>query len=259
MTEKKQFQPTQKRILEAKGKGNIPRSTILTKGIGLLVIVSVFSICERFCWEENKLLLQYTLGVGFRHPIELFKIWTSLFVKSTGVVFGISIFAIILSELMQVGFHLNFNLLVPDFGRLSPLKGWQRMVEGISQILEIGFRILIVLMAYWLFQLERVLAGFVSSNLLDPPFSGAIVEQLHMGLVVSSISVIGIGIVEYLLKRRKFFIEQSMSVEEIRQELKDSEGNPEVKGWRNLIYRELLNQDLIRRVRNSKVIVPKSG
>ena len=63
------------------------------------------------------------------------------------------------------------------------------------------------------------------------------------------------GVLDFLVKRKEYLKELSMSHDEIRRETKDEEGDPLVKTMRRLQHEELLQRDLVARVRRSKVIV----
>ena len=64
-----------------------------------------------------------------------------------------------------------------------------------------------------------------------------------------------LGLTEYMLERRRFTAELSMSLDELRQEMKDDEGDPHVKASRRQMHRALAYEELVARVRASRVVI----
>lgn len=64
-----------------------------------------------------------------------------------------------------------------------------------------------------------------------------------------------IAALDYLYQRYKWLNEHKMSIEEVKREYKESEGDPMVKSQRKQLHRELLNQNAVDNVRRAKVLV----
>lgn len=60
---------------------------------------------------------------------------------------------------------------------------------------------------------------------------------------------------DYWVRRRAFMRSVSMSAEELKQELKQDEGDPALKSYRRSLHEALALQDLARRIRTTRVII----
>ncbi|MCB0318766.1 MAG: EscU/YscU/HrcU family type III secretion system export apparatus switch protein, partial [Bdellovibrionales bacterium] len=60
---------------------------------------------------------------------------------------------------------------------------------------------------------------------------------------------------EYWINKKKFIKEMSMSHTELKNEHKEDEGDPLLKFSRKALHQEILSQDLVQRVKNSKVVI----
>ena len=64
-----------------------------------------------------------------------------------------------------------------------------------------------------------------------------------------------LGVVDLLVQRKQFNRELSMSVDEVRREERETEGDPRHRAARRSIYEAQIMQDIVSRVRRSKVIL----
>ena len=74
-------------------------------------------------------------------------------------------------------------------------------------------------------------------------------------LCIAAVVLILWGIADFGLKRRVFYRELSMSYDELKREVRDQEGDPHLKSARFAEHQSFLQQDLVARVRKSKVII----
>ena len=63
------------------------------------------------------------------------------------------------------------------------------------------------------------------------------------------------GVIEYIVRRKKYFSELSMSFDELRQEMREEEGDPHIKVAQQQLHQALAYEELVARVRASKVLI----
>ncbi len=254
MSEQKQFKHTTKKLKDERNKGNILKSPLLTKGLSALAAIIGVIIITRFSWERNRMLLEYGLTKGFLQPMTTFEIWSGVLCDYLLASLGAALIVSICVESFQVGGFFNFTLALPDPKRVNPGEGIQRLAGGFKQVVELIARIIILVAAFWFFR-SKELAQFAMDGMVygsnAPHWSQEMGRALQCGVAV----IICLGFVEYGLKRRKYFRDLSMSLDDVRRESKEDEGSPEMKGHRKALHRSILDQDLVRRVRSSKVII----
>ena len=80
-------------------------------------------------------------------------------------------------------------------------------------------------------------------------------DVIWKGLGFGVFALILLGSLEYVINRHKFLKEMSMTHTELKREHKEDEGDPYLKSSRKLLHQELLSQDLVQRVKRSKVVI----
>lgn len=74
-------------------------------------------------------------------------------------------------------------------------------------------------------------------------------------LVVTALVLLAIGIVDYVVQRRQFLESMKMSKQEVKQEFKEMEGDPEVKSHLETAQRDMLKQSMPRAVKEADVVI----
>jgi len=80
-------------------------------------------------------------------------------------------------------------------------------------------------------------------------------DLAHSAVYIGAAVLLVFGAIDFLLQRRKFYRELSMSLDDLRREHKDEEGDPHIRSARKHMHQTLSNEDITARVRRSKVIV----
>ena len=251
MPEKKEHRPTRKKIEKVRQKGQVLKGPALAKvaaAFGGFAII--FSVLPRH-WVEGKLLLEYCFNLPETSVGSCMIQGSQLaFLASLSVLLGASSLAIAV-ELLQVGWRPQLNVLGPRLERINPVSGLRRLFGG---FVETGIRLPFVLLlavsagvSLWL-EIKQSVGivlfghGFGSGGIFSAVLVSGVVVCLYAGC-------------EYLFKRRNFFIEQSMSTQELRDEFKESDGDPQVKSMRQSLHEEIALQEMAERIKSARVIV----
>lgn len=156
----------------------------------------------------------------------------------------------------QHGFRLSFQTLKMDFGRLNPFSALVKMfsreslwllIKGLLKLAVIGTA------AGWL------IVGQIRAypNLVQLPL-GTVVQQsgsmLTQVLLRAALAYFVIGLVDLAYQYFSFQKSIRMTTQELRDEMKDVEGNPQVKGKRRELARRLAQTGL-KEVKRSQVVV----
>jgi type III secretion protein U len=251
MGEQQQHKPTQKKLDKARKEGQVVKAPAVGKVAAMLAIFPLIIRYLPAYWVENRILLEYCLnsvgtsvGSCMYHGSQL-ALFTVLACLSSASLGGIAV------ELFQVGWKPQASLLAPRLDRVNPVSGVKRLFQGFR---EVALRLPFVI------GLAGVVAVFLTEELKNAilytvngvgigkqgPIRAALIAVLGLSLYASA---------EYFLKRRRFFIDQSMSTQELRDEYKNSEGDPQLKGMRQSMHEELAMQEIVARVKTAKVIV----
>jgi flagellar biosynthetic protein FlhB len=127
----------------------------------------------------------------------------------------------------------SLALLLPKIERLNPMNGLSQLLPSKQTFMEIGKQMLKLLaIGYISFGVIADALPLFSTLSSEPPLSAAAtVAQTAVQLVLRTCIAFGVvAVIDYWLVRRKFLEDAKMTKQEVRDEYKQQEGNPQVKG-----------------------------
>ena len=259
--EDKSLEPTARRLEKAREEGQFATSRDLTTLVLLLVAFL-------FIFTSGPLLVQQMVGMmreglSFSDPDR----WVDSMVQWTfGSFLGlIGLLALLIIPLLLVcvfaplslsGFRPVFAFKM-NWGRLDPIKGLGRLVslsttaELVKTILK-AFLILGVGMTYLIALLGNV------STLIHQDFSVAIVntsELIFNGSLLLLAPLVLIAVGDAIFQKFNFSRQMRMSQEEVKQEMKDTEGSPEIKSKLRQRQRQIAQSRMMAAIERADVVV----
>lgn len=253
--------PTPKRLKDARKQGQVHRSQDLTKTVSILVWLLMF-------WLMGGYLLAHIVDVfalAFNHMGSTDPLQLLADLRSAALLFvrGLLPFLIIASviglmlEFLQVGPVLALERVKPKLSHLNPAEGLKRvfsqenLVEVVKAVIKTGAMFGIVL-AVALSLLDQYLALPMGepADMLQVYWHGVVWIVIWTVFVFFFISVI-----DAVYQRFAFMKNLMMSRRDVRQEQRDTEGDPHVKGRRKELHREWSQQNMVAAVRSSNVVV----
>lgn len=251
----KKYAPSRKRLDKARKEGNVPKSQYLSQTAGIFAGILIGFIYLSNSWVEHKILIEYIWTEGFRSPGKVAGIAASKYLILTFKLLLIVSVVNILTELIQVGLHLEPVLLMLKLDRVNPLAGTKKLVENVkrSWLVVLRFFIIFTFLAWFFYGLAAELEGlvFLPFSALAPFFYSRI---MNLTATAGTLLLL-LALLDYYLQRRKWFNNVGMSVQDMKQEHKEDEGDPHVKAMRKYQHRELLQQALIKRIRAARVVI----
>jgi flagellar biosynthetic protein FlhB len=160
-------------------------------------------------------------------------------------------------HLLQTGFMFTPAKLKWDLGKLSPLKGFSRIfgLDGLIQFVKSLVKVAVTAaLAWWVIkphlpQLERLAA-------MDPaailPFLGEVLRRLVFAVLGLLLVVSGF---DWMIQRQRFLARMRMSKEELKEEFKNTEGDPHVKARQRQIRVERARRRMMQAVPKATVVV----
>ena len=177
--------------------------------------------------------------------------------KTAGPILLVTMLCAVVATFTQTKFLVTTELLKPQFERINPLKGIKRLfslkslIEALKGLLKIGLLMIIVYMSIRDMFLE-------SSRYLytDLPISAAHVVEYGAGMVVRiCIAFIVLAAVDYIYQRWDYERQMKMTKQEVKEEYKQMEGDPQVKGKIKQIQRERAQQRMMQQVPGADVVI----
>jgi len=255
--------PTPKRRQKARTEGSVAKSMDLNSAV-VLVAASLMLM-----WFGGQLMtgLKQIMVNVFREmgnvqvtpdsmPVYLWMGMKQIALLVAPLFLGVMAAGIVVN-VGQVGFKVTPKVMHPKFSRLNPLQGVQRLfslrslVELVKSILKLGVIGLIVYLTIS-GQFDKIY------NLSRIPIEsyGALVggALVHIFLVIS-LSLVVIGILDYVYNRVSFEKSLKMTKEEVKEEAKQSEGDPRVKSKvREIMIRSSLRR-MMKKVPEADVVI----
>ncbi|MDE3016888.1 MAG: flagellar biosynthesis protein FlhB [Pseudomonadota bacterium] len=235
--EQKTEAPTQKRLDEAMKKGNVPFSREVSNFLTLAMLALTVSWLAPSVLSHTARLLAPFLADADNLPADpagLGRILTKVMFGGAAAIalpLAGAIIATLTASLLQHGFVLSNEPIMPQFSRISPLAGIKRLfsarslmefVKGILKILLVG---LIAFIAVYPETAHiRQLPGSSAQAMLA--FLAMLAMRMTTGVAVA---MFFIAIFDLLFQRYQYAKSLRMSRQEIKDEFKQSEGDPMVK------------------------------
>lgn len=248
--------PTDKKKQDSAKKGNSLKSKDLTTNIvifvGICALSKVIAFDDFIALYSDALLNTNNLMVG-DYTIKLLMI----FLKISLPFIALCGFAGLFISMLQTKFTIAVDAIRLNFQALNPAEGIKKLFS-LRTIKELVKSILYLILFSWVTysvfysQIRRVLSvsdGGISS-LIHIWVSVGVYAALTFNLWSISILVLDFAS-EYLLHNNDLKMEKH----EVKQEHKENEGNPEIKGARRKAHREILTGEEKAAIRNSEVVM----
>ena len=262
-SEDKTEDPTQKRLDQALERGDVVKSQELNTWFVIAaatLVMSTFSgsIGTAVLVPMRNLIANswmiHTDGAGL---LALARSLSFAVIAAIGVPILMVMLAAIAGNMMQHRLVWSGEPLKPNFGKISPLAGAKRLfgkqaaanfAKGIFKLVLLGTVMVMILWPERL-RLESLLHMDVS-ELLGVTIS---LTKHLMGSVVALLALVAIG--DYLFQYRQWFERQKMSLQEMKQEFKQSEGDPHVKGRIRQLRHQRMKKRMMAAVPKASVII----
>ncbi len=162
-----------------------------------------------------------------------------------------------LSNFIQVGWHPTTKPLAPKLNRLSPLSGIKRLfsMKSIIELLKAFLKIIIILIIVYnsIINYEELILVLYDLPMIEA--YGLIANIcLDIGIKVGAFFVI-IALIDYIYERMSLSKQLKMSKYEVKQEYKQSEGNPEIKSRIRQKMREASMRRMMQDLPKADVII----
>ena len=260
---------TQKKLDDARKEGKVAKSKDLTEGFALVVLFLLLKIFMGYVGERMIGLFEATIG-RMAEFLQVNKAGLSTMAVITMLnnaiiellliiwpflVFGFAIAFLI--TIYQVGWKVSTKPLEPKLSKFNPINGFKRifskdsLFELLKSIVKIG-----------------IIAYITYSNLKDEANNIFILYEislnqaialvgeiiLDVGLQIAIVFVL-VGLVDYFYQKWKFADEMKMTKQEVKDEYKNTEGDPQIKGRIRQKMREASQRRMMQDVPTADVVI----
>ncbi|GLP94961.1 flagellar biosynthesis protein FlhB [Paraferrimonas sedimenticola] len=262
-SQEKTEQPTPKRLQQAREKGQVPRSkelgtasVLLAAAIGMVMVgpglgEALLNVMTRVFQPERDALFDAASTLS---------IWPMVFSELAKplLMFVVFLFAAAFAgNTLLGGITFSTKAAMPKLDKMSPLKGFKRMF-GIQALVELAKGIakflVVAIVAYLLlkFNFDDILS--LSAMHLPGNVAEAMGLLLKMFIILCSTMLL-IVLIDAPYQLWNHNKQLKMTKQEVKDEYKDTEGKPEVKGRIRQLQREISQRKMMGEVPNADVIL----
>jgi flagellar biosynthetic protein FlhB len=259
-------EPTEKKLREAREKGQVAKTPELPSALVVIFAFLVLFFIGSWIWDTIVRMTVYYLSNFSRFELTE-KTYLQEFIRATEVmgktllpVFVACILAAIIGNVAQVGFQFTTHPLKVDFSKIkmNPAEMIRKMffspqvgMNLVKSLVKIGA---ITLISY------IVISNGIDDLLKTPDISISaslvLVSSMTVKIVIwASVVVMVLAIPDYYFQRKEFMDSLKMSKQEIKQEMRESMGDPHMRSRLKQMQREILTRNMIKDVAKADVVV----
>jgi flagellar biosynthetic protein FlhB len=256
-------EPTAKKLEDARKKGDVAKTQDLPQLFSLAAVAGVIlmgggwlatDMTERllpFIAHPEAMDLSGTGGVGIAQQATMAAMPALIVVMVAAALAGMA------GNLVQHGLLFTGEKVKPDFKKVSPLEGFKRIFgpDGLVQFIKSFLKIVATGAVTWLVlkphahEMQALAAADPAAML---PVTMALTKALFFA-VLSFMLVTAGG--DWLWQRARFMKRMRMSREELKDEYKQSDGDPHIKAKRKQMQMEVSRRRMMQNVPNATVVV----
>jgi flagellar biosynthetic protein FlhB len=251
-----------RRLQKARLEGKFPTSRELVAATQFIVFIVV-----AFAWfpgwlSTMKVLMRASLAEAFHADLSVATfpgIASALLQRAftpLSVIGGLTVLGTLSVHLFVTKFGFSFEKLTPDFGRFNPVAKIKNMAfQGPMALLQASA--MLVLFSLAIVSIARQNADL----LLTLPFMSLDSGLLKVGASIKDILwkaaavFLVFGLIDYFRQKRKFAKDLRMSKQEVKEESKETEGSPLIKGKIRRLQRDLARRRMMQNVATATAVI----
>lgn len=249
MSDEKTEPPSEKKLEDAKKKGQSPQSKDLSSAFAFTFALTALIATSALGVDHIRSIIYHAITFsGTLDSQALFNGANKIALDALWIIGPVLISAIIgglVGGLSHVGVNISFEPLMPKFEKIDPVAGTKKLFSIRSLVEFIKTCVKAVVIGSVLYVL---ITSVLPSMLTTAHGSAAGIghnawASISHLLLVCVIMFLILGPIDYVIQRLMFIKDQKMSKDEVKREYKESEGDPQMKGERKAIAKEIAFSD----------------
>jgi len=256
---------TPKKRADTRKKGHVFHSREITSALMLIIVFFTLKLCGKFIYGQFSTIIiktfeDYAVRKNILTYNELSVIFTELIlvlIKTCAPVFAVAMVICIAVLYAQVGFLFTVQTLGMKFEKINPISGFKRIfsprsaVELVKSIIKIT---VVLYMAYsfikrntnTILNLINLETGQIAVSIWD------LMIDLALRLCLATVIL---GVVDYGYQRWEYEKSLKMTKQEVKEEYKQTEGNPEIKSKIKQKQRQISLRRMLHEVPKADVVI----
>ena len=260
--QEKTEEPTAKKIEDARQEGNVPKSQDTAGIIILFVAIMALLMLLPFISEHLLSLVRYYFSL-MNHPLEEVNLVDIAFITFREFILMVLPFTAIVAlagvagTVAQIGFNFTTKPLSPNFSKLDPIAGLKNMLsmEKLIESFKITFKAFATMGVGFLFFWSYIkeLPTVALFGIWDQ--MAWFKEKAIILAAVMLVILFLFAMIDLFLTRKHYFDKLKMSLQEIKDEMKNMEGDPHIKAKIRQIQMQAARKRMMSAVPTADVVV----
>ncbi|MFP3958570.1 MAG: flagellar biosynthesis protein FlhB, partial [Spirochaetaceae bacterium] len=257
-------EPTEHKIRKSREEGKVAKSQDVTGAIILLFTVVTLALFSRYLLNTMIAMMRFFFGGAAEMDVTqgdaVLPAFYSFFIRLTLPVGLVAFVAAVMGNIIQVGTLFTLKPISPDFNKIVPRfdKFLERTLTSVEALYNwfksMGKVIALGVLAFaniWV-EAERLI------NLVHVPYLqafGAVAGIAFRILLQAAILLLLLSVFDYMFQRRQHLESLKMTKQEVKEERKTYEGDPQVKSRLRQRMQEMMSRNMVRNVPEADVVV----
>lgn len=259
-------EPTAKKLQDARNKGQVAKSTDATTAVSLLVFfimlrITLGSLGGRFMGNFSAIYGSIADITNDEFTLQVACAWVGEALQRillTVAPFLATAFLVaFVTNLVQVKWKITWEPMKPKFDKFNPVSGMKRLFskDKIVELLKSVAKIIVIIYVVYSYLEDRwaVVMNMYEYSLLQAlTLIGDII--INIGLRISMLFVV-IAVADFAYQKWKFHEDMKMTKQEVKDEYKNSEGDPKVKSQQRSRMQQASRRRMMQEVPNADVVI----
>ncbi len=257
---------TPKKLEDARKEGQVARSQELTTAVALIMLFAIIKLFVSFITDGFADSFKLMYGSIETYSKEVFNSGYATAYMNEALtqiliiclpMFTAAVAAAIVVNAIQVKWKPTAKPLKPKASKISPLKGFKKIFSKDKIFDLIKSVVKIALVGYMTYSTLKDEAGTINVLYDIELFSAVMLIGdivLNMGIKISLVFLI-IGVADYIYQKMKFNKEMRMTKQEIKDEFKQTEGDPKIKGQIRQKMRDASRRRMMQKLPEADVVI----
>ena len=262
-------QPTPKKLEDARKKGDVPKSKEVSSTVGLIIWLALGALTLTYATTRIGTLYESLFTVigqgwattGFAGAARALGAQAAELAVMLVAMLLVPIAAVgLLTDFLQMGPVLSFEKLTPKLENMNPVEGVKKMftLDNLIELVKSVAKTALLFLVGWLVIKSEIpqIVGLARSTELPVQAMGALMWKVTLHLLAWTVALFAlIALLDAAYQRYSFTKKMRMSMRDIKQEMKDSEGDPYIKQQRKQLHQEWSQRNSQNAARNANVLV----
>ncbi len=258
-------QPSEYKLEKARKEGRVAKSQEISGALVLLLCVVTIVFLSKWLFNEIVTIFKFYFTQCSTYDVKnpaFLPAFFDVFIKCVLPLGLISAVSAVAGNIIQTrGFIFSLKPIEPKFSKIVPKFGeyFKKTIfsaKGLFNVAKsIGKVIIICFVGYIYIKKDLFVLIDVIDNANVAGALGQVAKMAAQILITVAVIFLAISIPDYFVQRHDFMEEMKMTKQEVKEEYKEMEGDPEVKAKLQQMQRQLLSQNIRQAVSESDVVV----